>query len=240
MEITYDVRMTPSTPSRTRRPRGSLTPGAILDAAEAVAVDGFAALTMREVAARLGAAPMSLYRYFATKEELVDALLDRVLGRLEAPVLTDDPVEDLRAYVRAHRRLLEEHPWAVSVLFTHPTPGPNAVAVGEAMLERLDRVDVSGEPAVAAFSALLALNYGWSAFSTARDGDGSAPDPAALVAELRALPPSVFPLTVAVAEPMSRYGSDAHYELALDLIVAGLAALRPRPARRPPASSQRR
>ena len=88
MAITYDVRMSPSTPSRTRRPRGSLTPDAILDAAEEVAVDGFAALTMREVAARVGAAPMSLYRYYATKDELVDALLDRVLGRLVAPAPT--------------------------------------------------------------------------------------------------------------------------------------------------------
>ena len=41
--------------------RGSLTGEAILDAAEAIAADGFAALTVRAVAARLGAAPMALY-----------------------------------------------------------------------------------------------------------------------------------------------------------------------------------
>lgn len=227
MAITYDVRMSPSTPSRTRRPRGSLTSEAILDAAESVAVDGFAALTMREVAARVGAAPMSLYRYYATKDELVDALLDRVLGRLVAPARTRDWAADVRAYVQAHRRLLEEHPWAVAVLFTHPTPGPNSVAIGEELLSRLERGGVSGEPAVVVFSALLALNYGWSAFTTGRDA--GAPDAADLAARLRALPVASFPLTVAVAEPMSRYGSDDHYERALGLLVDGLV---PAPRRR--------
>ena len=71
----------PTGTARTRRPRGSLTPDAILDAAEAIAAQGFTALTVRAVAARLGAAPMALYNHFATKEQLVDALLDRVLGR---------------------------------------------------------------------------------------------------------------------------------------------------------------
>lgn len=221
MAITYDVRMSPSTPPRTRRPRGSLTSDAILDAAEAVAVDGFDALTMREVAARLGAAPMSLYRYYATKDELVDALLDRVLGRLDVPPVTADWADDVRAYVLEHRRLLEENPWAVSVLFTHPTPGPNSIAIGEELLGRLDRGGVTGEAAVVAFSALLALNYGWSAFTSGRDS--GAPDAADLAERLRSLPAAVFPLTVAVAEPMSRYGSDEHYEQALGLLLRGLS-----------------
>jgi AcrR family transcriptional regulator len=65
---------------RSRRARNSLTVDAILDAAEHVAAAGFEALTVRAVAVALEAAPMSLYRYFATKDELVDALLNIVLG----------------------------------------------------------------------------------------------------------------------------------------------------------------
>jgi AcrR family transcriptional regulator len=53
--------------ARARRPRGSLSPEVILDAAEAIARDGFDALTMRAVATRLGAAPMALYNHFPTK-----------------------------------------------------------------------------------------------------------------------------------------------------------------------------
>ena len=93
----YNVRVTQSSSSqksaaivsRARRPRGSLTRELILDAAERVAATGFDALTMRAVAAELGAAPMALYRYFPTKDDLVNALRDRVLGRFQAEPPSD-------------------------------------------------------------------------------------------------------------------------------------------------------
>src|SRR5215207_9303725 len=102
----------PTGTGRTRRRRGSLSRELILDAAEAVAAEGFGALTMRAVAARLGAVPMALYNHFATKDQLVDALLDRVLSRFEPEPATEDWGEDLRRFASAHRRLLVAHPWA--------------------------------------------------------------------------------------------------------------------------------
>ena len=99
---------------RSRRARGSLTPEEILDAAEAIAArEGFGALSMRAVAGRIGAAPMALYNHFATREALVDALLDRVLHRFAPEPPTDDWRDDLRAFARAHRR-------------SRASPGPSA------------------------------------------------------------------------------------------------------------------
>ncbi|HEX8105775.1 MAG TPA: TetR/AcrR family transcriptional regulator [Solirubrobacteraceae bacterium] len=208
---------------RSRRPRGSLTPSVVLDAAEVVAAQGFDALSVRAVAARLGAAPMALYNHFATKEELVDGLLDRVLGRFEAGPAGEDWVEDLRGFARAHRRLLADHPWAVAPLVARPNPGMGAVRIGEHALGILRRGGLSGDRAVAAFSGVVALNYGWSAFTAARarSPDGLGAD---VSATLVALPPGDFPLTVAVAGPMGAYGSDEHYEFALDQLLAGLRA----------------
>src|SRR4051794_10586088 len=151
---------TKSPQPRTRRPRGSLTPEVILDAAEAVAAQGFDALSMRAVADRLGAAPMALYNHFATKEQLVDALLDRVLSRFDPEPTTDDWTEDLRRFARAHRRLLVTHPWAVAPLFTQPNPGMSSVRIGEVALRILRRGGFSNTRAVAAFSGIIALNYG--------------------------------------------------------------------------------
>ena len=54
----------------------------------------------------MGASPMALYRYFATKDELVDAMLDRVLGRIELRPPTDDWLADLTAFAAAHRAVL--------------------------------------------------------------------------------------------------------------------------------------
>jgi AcrR family transcriptional regulator len=209
--------------SRTRRPRGSLSREVILDAAEAVATQGFDALSMRAVAARLGAVPMALYNHFATKEQLVDALLDRVLSRFEPDAATDDWVEDLRRFARAHRRLLVGHPWAVAPLFTQPNPGMSSVRIGEHALGILRRGGFSSERAVAAFSGIIAINYGWSSFTAARDLDPEGPshDVGTMLAML---PASEYPLTLAVAAEMGAYGSDRHYDFVLAQLLDGLRA----------------
>ena len=207
---------------RRRRARGSLTPEEILDAAEAIAAgEGFGALSMRAVAGRIGAAPMALYNHFATRDALVDALLDRVLHRFAPEPPTDDWREDLRAFARAHRRLLSGHPWAVAPLFSQPNPGLGAVRIGEHALGILERGGLTGARAVAAFSGVIALNYGWSSFTAARELDpgGAAHEVAGMLAQL---PAALFPRTVAVAEDMGAYGGDEDYELVLGALVGGL------------------
>lgn len=208
---------------RTRRPRGSLSREVILEAAEAVAAEGFGALTMRAVAARLGAVPMALYNHFATKDQLVDALLDRVLGRFESEPATEDWAEDLRRFARAHRRLLVAHPWAVAPLFTQPNPGMSSVGIGEHALSILRRAGLSNARVVAAFSGIIAFNYGWSSFTTARDLDPQGPSHD-VGATLAALPPTEYPFTVEVASEMGAYGSDHHYDFVLDRLLDGLRA----------------
>ena len=216
--------MPKSSPSRKgRRPRNSLTAEAILDAAEEAAAAGLDALTMRALAQRLDSAPMALYRYFATKDELVDAMLDRVLGRFQPGEPTGEWRADLGRFAQAHRRMLMAHPWAVTVLFGHPSPGRNAVRIGECALAILNRGGIRGERAVAVFSALVALNYGWCAFALRR-GASAAPGERApdLTGMLQSLPVDTFPLTVGSAREMAAYGNDAHYAVALGLLLDGL------------------
>jgi AcrR family transcriptional regulator len=208
-----------------RRPRGSLTREAILDAAEQVVRTSGGEVTIRAVAAELQASPMALYRYFGTKDELLEALLDRVLSRVRVGPETADWAEDLRTFARAHRQVLAAHPWAVTALFAHAVPGPNAVQLGEVALGILARGGITGEGAVAAFSAVVAMNYGWCAFASARDTPATASGPAPdLALALAALPVERYPLTVAAAEPLARYGAHEQYELALDRLVAGIRA----------------
>jgi AcrR family transcriptional regulator len=202
---------------RPRRKRGSLTRDLILDAAEELAQDGFAALTMRSVAAHLKAAPMALYNHFADKDELVDALLDRVLGRFEPPQPAGTWLEDLRAFARAHRKVLTDHPWAVAPLFSHPSPGMSAVRVGEHALAVIRSGGRTNDEAVAIFSGVIALNYGWSSFTAARQLDPAAGEQVA--AAMATLPAEAFPHTAAVAAEMVGYGSDEHYELVLARLV---------------------
>ncbi|MBC7442732.1 MAG: TetR/AcrR family transcriptional regulator [Ramlibacter sp.] len=210
---------------RVRRVRSSVTADEILQAAEHVARDGFEALTMRAVAMRMGSSPMALYRYFATKDELVDAMLDRVLGRIELPAPTDDWLADLAGFATAHRAVLAEHPWAIVPLFTHSNPGINATVIGEAALGILHRGGITGGEAVATFCGVLALNYGWFAFTTARNAIRAGTEPELILAgALSALPAKRFPLTVSVADQLSSYGSDSHYAFALRALIAGVGS----------------
>jgi AcrR family transcriptional regulator len=218
-----DLPSPPQPAQRERRRRGSLTPELILDAAEAVAEEGFDALSMRRVAAQLGAVPMALYNHFATKEQLVDALLDRVLSRFEPETPTNEWTEDLGRFARAHRRLLNQHPWAVAPLFTQPNPGLGSVRIGELGLRILRRGGFSDARAVAAFSGLIALNYGWASFTSARALDAAAPGHA-VAAMLAGLPRREYPMTVEVSAEMGRYGSDEHYDFVLDRFLEGLRA----------------
>lgn len=207
-------------PSTPRRSRNSLSADAILDAAEQVAAAGYDAVTIRAVATELDASAMSLYRHFANKDELVDALLDRVLGRMRPPAPTDDPFRDLTAFARAHHELLRDHPWAVPGLIARPLPGPNAIPIGESALGILDRAGITGDDAVAFFSGILALNYGWTSFELSKTDLPAASS----LDRLAAGPGGGFPLTIALAEPMARYGAGEHYEAVLGALVTGIAA----------------
>lgn len=177
---------------------------------------GFDALTIRAVAEEIGSGAMSLYRYFPTKDALVDALLDRVVSRVTPPPDTADWLEDLRRLAFEHARVLIEHPWAIGPLFGHATPGLGAARFGESVLGVLARGGIVGADAVSALSAILALNYGWAAFAAPHR---SADD---IAADIRNLPPGAFERSVEAAEHLSRHAGQANYERALEMLVAGI------------------
>ncbi|WCI08043.1 TetR/AcrR family transcriptional regulator C-terminal domain-containing protein [Arthrobacter sp. OVS8] len=156
---------------------------------------------------------MALYRHFDTKDELVDALLNRVLGRFCPPPGSARWIDELRDFARRHRELLNGHPWAIGALIGHPYPGPNALPIGETALRILGRGGISGDAAVATFSGIIALNYGWSSFVLARG---------------REAPATLPPAPRVSAEPrgcrLAGYGSTAHYERVLDQLLAGVEA----------------
>ena len=206
---------------RSRRPRSSLTIEEILDVAERVAVGGIETLTIRAVATELGSSPMALYRYFNTKDELVDALLNRVLGRMAPPTESASWIQDLGVFARNHRDMLNRHQWAVTALFARPVPGPNALPIGEWALRILDRGGITDDAAVATFSGIIGLNYGWASFVVART-DGAGDSLAEDLVNPRVA--QTFPLTASVARPMSRYGSREHYELVLGQLLAGISS----------------
>jgi TetR/AcrR family transcriptional regulator, cholesterol catabolism regulator len=82
---------------------------------------GFAGATTREIAAAAGMLPGSLHYRFQSKEDLLLALMERGITRATSSVRLaisglDDPVERLKAALRAHLRLLLDEDEAIYVL----------------------------------------------------------------------------------------------------------------------------
>lgn len=76
--------------------------------------EGYGATSLARVCEVAEANPGSLYHFFRTKEELLEAALDRLLERIEPELLTpawrgvDDPVERVFALLDAYRQALLE------------------------------------------------------------------------------------------------------------------------------------
>lgn len=84
----------------------------LADATLAVVADhGLRGLSIAAVARRVGLAPSAIYRHFAGKDAMLDAVLERLRERLLGAVAaaraeTDDPVEALRRLLRRHMQLI--------------------------------------------------------------------------------------------------------------------------------------
>ena len=88
--------------------------------------EGTDAVTMRRVAAELGAGTMTLYHYVANKQELLALMDDAMMGELLVPddELADDWREGLAQIARRSYAVFKRHPWLVEHLGDEDDPGP--------------------------------------------------------------------------------------------------------------------
>lgn len=88
---------------------------------------GVGAASMRNIAVRLQVKAMSLYRYFETRDALLDAVVARIVSQLDDDVdLDDDPGWRVRLdrLARGVRRYALAHPHAFPLVTTRPAEAP--------------------------------------------------------------------------------------------------------------------
>ena len=121
-----------------RRDRG-LSRAEIVRAAIAVAdAEGPEAISMRRIARELDAGAMSLYWHVASKEELLDLMLDHIEAEIEVPEPSGDWRADLNSFAHRTRAALKRHRWAVEFIGSRPPSGPNDVRNLERLLSLID------------------------------------------------------------------------------------------------------
>lgn len=99
----------------------------ILSAALALAdKQGLEALSMRNLAAKLGVKAMSLYKYVANKDELLTALIDMLFNEIECPPATTPWREAMRLRAFSMRRTLLQHTWGSALIESRTASPSNA------------------------------------------------------------------------------------------------------------------
>jgi len=163
----------------------------IFEAAKAVvAEEGLSGLTVRKVAQRAGMSAMALYRHFADKDALVDALMADGFAAWEdalRSIQIEDPMEWLEASGEAFMRFALDEPHRFDAAFLFPAPRarqyPDDFAAGRSpaiamIIARIDQAKaqerLGDTPALEIALGLAALGQGFVSMQRANRFSGEA------------------------------------------------------------------
>lgn len=219
------------------RPRVPLTRDRVLRAAVALADrHGVEAVTMRGLAEEFGVEAMSLYHHVHNKDDLLNGVVDVVMGEINDAVRGIAPPTKpaawkavLRTRILAAREVFLRHPWAPAVFQTRTDTPLSVLDYYDSVLALMQTGGFTHQQAHHAMHALgsRALGFTQELFTPAA-GD-TAPDVDALHLMADRLPHlAAMLLDVAHDDPDSTLGwcdDQAEFEFGLDLILDGLERL---------------
>jgi AcrR family transcriptional regulator len=215
------------------QPRIPLSKERILRAAVALADEGgVESISMRKIAEELDVVPMALYRHVANKDEMLNGMLDVVVGEIDPPDTGVDWKTAMRRRILSARRVLLRHPWASRVIETRGDPTP---AVIEYMDQMIGLFRAGGFSIDLTHHAMHAMGSRMLGFSQELFDDTADVDPAVEADMYRAMAdryPNIAELVEIVmhddASVVGGRGCDDQFEFefALDLMLDGLERLR--------------
>jgi len=209
--------------------RASLSREQVLRAALGLADEsGLQALSMRELGRKLGVEAMSLYNHVAGKDDVLDGMVDLVVGEIELPGPEADWRQAMRQRAVSALKAFKRHPWASALIDSRMSGGPGRLRYFESVIGALRRAGFSIRLAGRAFSLLDSYIYGFCRQSVGIAAVDAGEAPAAETF-LKALPVEQFPYLAEMAAMQSvepGYDEDSDFEFGLTLILDGLEKAR--------------
>jgi AcrR family transcriptional regulator len=123
---------------------------------------GIESLTMRRLGVELGVEAMSLYNHVASKGDLLDGMIDVVIGEIDLPAEGTDWRSAIRRRAISTRAALSRHWWAVGRMASRATPGPATLRQHDAVLGILRGAGFSVAMAAHAYSLPDSYLYGFA------------------------------------------------------------------------------
>ncbi|MDH3038445.1 TetR/AcrR family transcriptional regulator [Streptomyces sp. TRM75561] len=200
----------------------------VIGTAMAVADEkGTAALTMRAIAEPLGVEAMSLYHHVASREDILDGMVDAVFGEIDLPPRGTDWKSALRHRADSARAVLLRHPWAVGLMDSRSQPGPATLRHHDAVIGTLRAGGFSVPMTAHAVSLIDSYLYGFVLQELSLPFRGASELDEVAGAILRDMPADTYPhLTELATEHVLKPGYDYAGEFAFGLTLI-LDALHP-------------
>lgn len=180
--------------------------------------DGLDATSLRRVAAELGVHVTSLYHHVATKEALLDGVLEELLVGADLPVGEVSWADWVRGFVAGVTEVARSHPGAFPVLLRRPVQGARASVTFESGLAAFCRGGMTTEEAFAAVKGVALSALGCCLEVAAAAAGGVPPE-----TDLAGLSPEEFPQVHAAVAAGMPDQVDVLADLA-EALVAGYAA----------------
>jgi TetR/AcrR family transcriptional regulator, tetracycline repressor protein len=193
---------------------------------------GIEALTMRRLAEELDIGTMTLYRYFPSKIDLVDAAIELAAPEIPLPPAGAGPwKEQLAGLARGLFRAGLRHPSLARERFNRPLQSRGAMHVTDRAIALLLEAGLSDADAVAAFKALLVHTLGAAVLAASE----ARPDVRATASARHAqASPNAVPTMAAVANELTAaLGGDQAFELGLAALLDGIELRASRRRRKP-------
>lgn len=199
---------------------GPLNRQRVLEAAlQLVDEQGLDALTMRRLGAELGVEAMSLYRYFPSKDALLDSLVERLWDEIQVP---DEDTPDWKAAVlstaRSLRKLAHRRSKAYPLLLGRAVLPEPALRVFDALLRTLRGAGLGPEVATQAMGTLIAYATGYAMVELSCSlGQGD------LTVQC-SIAPDVASRFADAVRALTECDCDAQFDFGLEMVVSGLEA----------------
>jgi AcrR family transcriptional regulator len=218
--------------------RGSLTPEMIVDASlRLLDAQGSVGFSLPKLGKALGADPTAMYRHFASKDDLMLAIADRLIEEamdgLVVQACWADTISDMTRRLRA---TYLAHPAAAALSASRTTQRPAEMRVVDVYIGAVLDAGFEGLAAATTYRALgdFALSWaGGEAAFIALDPALQRADRAAWTRAYLAVDKVEYPHIWQVRDELAEVTDDAIFERILTLVVEGLHAIAPRPCECP-------
>ncbi|MCW0215754.1 MAG: TetR/AcrR family transcriptional regulator C-terminal domain-containing protein [Pseudonocardia sp.] len=216
---------------RTVRRRPALTRREVLTVAlRLIDSAGVEALSMRRLGKALDRDPMRLYRFAASKDALLDDVVELVLEELVVPGAVDGDWQGvLRRTAHDFRRLALAHPNVVPLLVTRPLSTPLGLRPAgtlrplESLLGLLVDAGFDARGALHGYRLYMGFLHGFVLTELQERVSVPEETDALLRLGLHRLPPREFPRLRGLAAELASFDGERELDQGLDIVVGGLA-----------------